>query len=426
VRRFKPVDAPVSFDGRVSQTALRHYARCPRSAYLYQRYRGEGSSPEMQRGSAVHAVHERAVRAMMDAREMAHRIGGELVIPEDPNDVVSCETLFVLDIAGWQVRCRIDYAELRDDGASVYVADVKSAKGAPGYEEIARKRPDGTLAAKSMQLILYALVLAYGVPVREWWEPCVDCDGEPSSQHLVTGEQGCEACSNRGGGRIEAPEPSPVAARAQRFDLEFVYPGIEDREGKIVRRPVSLTRLELEEYRASLVGLLERLSNSEATGDWPAVASDAACAECPAKPECPIPSELRDHRGTINSLEDASEAAEALYREKALLAARQRELREFAKAHDVAVPFGLDMEWRLVYSEYEKVPDRVAYEEAVMRAVEFGEPFDRARFVRVQGKTDFRPVQLTAGEIEDRQRQEGSDGHTEEDRDERWGASAPF
>ena len=98
-------------------------------------------------------------------------------------------------------------------------------------------------------------------------------------------------------------------ARARRFDMEFVYPGIEDREGRMLRRSMSLTRPELDEYRESLRGLIARLRHSEDSGDWPAVVSDEACSICPTSQECPIPRELRDHRGEIRSVEQAAEAA---------------------------------------------------------------------------------------------------------------------
>jgi hypothetical protein len=403
--------------------------------FLYQRFKGEASTPEMQRGKAVHVILERAVKACVEAgestippelvkaiaaevlaetsvstpieehdaiREMVYRWGSEFAL--DPSGVVACETLFVLDVDGFEVRCRVDYAELLERGAAVAIRDWKTAKGAPSFDEIARTRPDGTLMARSFQLILYALALAYGRPVREEW--CAACDGVGIIGSLYAQEPGdistCEACGGKR--RHETVEPFGVADRAQRFDLAYVYPAIEDREGRMLVRAVSLTRLELEEYRDSLRGLVARVRAAEASGDWPATASDAGCSECPAPGLCPIPRELRDHRGTINTLEQASEAAERLYREKAEHAARQRELREFAKSRGVAIPFGRGMAMDFVYSESERIADKDAVWDAVDRAVRYGESFDRGQHVKTVKSTSFKAVSVEAdGE-------EGSDG----------------
>jgi hypothetical protein len=300
VRRFEPVHLPEGrrLNGKASQTLLRHMNTCPRSAFLYALNKGDASTPEMQRGSGLHAVIDRSTRAAIDQgepfippevvkaivnevladpefaipveehdylRESAYRWAGEWTV--DPTAVVAAETMFALQIGGYEVRCRIDFAELRERGAVVYVADYKSSRAAPAFEDVSRKRSDGTLAAKNFQLVLYALVLAFGVPVRV--EECVYCHGRPSEMpptlRFNLGGH-CSGCDDRG--VVEVPEPFPVASRAQRFDLEFVFPGIEDRDGKMLRRPVTLTRLELEEYRASLEGLLRgsRTRRSPATG----------------------------------------------------------------------------------------------------------------------------------------------------------------
>jgi hypothetical protein len=298
VRRFQPVHLPEDrhLHGKASQTLLRHYNACPRSAYLYALHKGDASTPEMQRGSGLHAVIERAtslaieqgepfvppeiVKAIVNEvladpefaipveehdylRESAYRWAAEWAI--DPVSVVAVETLFVLQLGGYEVRCRIDFAELRERGAVVYVADYKSSRAAPAFEDVSRKRPDGSLMAKNFQLVLYALVLTFGVPVRV--EECPECEGkgwdelpDPLDGSAPWEWEPCGFCDATG--RREVPEPFPVAGRAQRFDLEFVFPGIEDRDGKMLRRPVTLTRLELEEYRASLEGLLVRVVKS--------------------------------------------------------------------------------------------------------------------------------------------------------------------
>jgi hypothetical protein len=357
VSRFEPVELPAPLGDRASQTMLRHFNACPRSGYLYALTRGQVRTMEMIRGAAGHAILERSTRAALEQgeayipadvvklyvddvladpefgvpfeehdylRELSYRWASETAL--DPGAIVAVETLFVLDVDGFQVRAKIDYAELLEDGAAVHVVDYKTGRGAPSFEDIARKLPDGRLMAKNFQLVLYALVLAFGVPVRR--EECAHCklDGliTPDYAASLMLREPCSVCEDRR--YVEIPEPFPVASHAQRFDLEFVYPGVEDREGKMLRRPVTLTRAELVQYRASLEGLVARVRHAEASGDWPAVVSDAACSECPASALCPIPAELRDHRGEINTVEQAAEALEVRYREKAVARAKSKEL----------------------------------------------------------------------------------------------------
>jgi hypothetical protein len=407
--RFQPVTLPKSLDGRASQTFLRHYALCPRSGYLYALHKGLESTAEMQRGSALHAVLERSIQTTMDQgeqfipgelvkvivgevladpefavpleehdylREMAWRWASEFSM--DPHNVIALETLFELDIAGWKVRCRIDFAESVEEDRAVRVEDYKSSRAAPPYEEISRKRPDGTRAAKNFQLVLYALALAFGVPVRE-------DDG------------------------VETPEPFPVASTADRFDLEFVYPGIENREEKMLRRPVSLTRAELDEYRVSLEGVVRRVEHSEETGDWPAVVSDEACSICPAAQECPIPRELRDHRGTINTLEECAEALEVLHREQQEIRARQSEIRRFVKDRG-PVRFG-DMVAEIGHTVAETIRDKDGMFEAQDRAVRFGEPFDRSAWLKVEDRFPLVKRDLTADELLAENLERSLEGH---------------
>lgn len=403
---FEPVFLPEGreLNGKASQTFLRHYNQCPRSAYLYAYYKGEASTPEMIRGSALHAAAERMTRAMIDAdqpdipwelvkaiaaetlleypvsieeddylREMAYRLGKEWTI--DPQAVIACETLFVWDVAGWQVRAKIDFAQLVDIGSLIqcHCTDFKSARAAVPYDEISRKRKDGTLAAKAFQLILYALVLAYGVPVRE-------------ELHL--------------GERVEVPEPFPLASTAQEFLLEYAYPGIKwGDDERMLRRGVTLHKRELEDYRQSIEAMLTRLSESEQTGKWPAIVSDAACGECPASALCPIPKELRDHRGEINTVRQASEALTVLERRRKEDSAIRREVKAFAKHHGVEIRFGADKVARFIVEESTEIVDRDGMWDAMQLAVTRGEPFQRSDWVREKTSVKFVDQKVSEDEL---------------------------
>jgi hypothetical protein len=460
--RFKPVHLPDDRrpNGRASQTFLRHYAGCPRSGFLYLLHKGEASTAEMQRGKAFHLVPQRAVELAIEQdepvvpgeivkdivnevlrevpvpfeehdyiREMSWRWAAETAI--DPRSVVACETLFVLDLGDYEVRCKIDYACLIEEGAACAVTDYKTAKGgAPAHDEVTRKRPDGSLSVKQFQLILYALCLAFGVPVRV--EPCAACVGRGWSSCNDSTCKGkgdcdttCPACEGRG--FIETREPFPVAAHAHRFDLEYVYPGIENAEGLMVRRGGSLTRAELDEYRESLAGLLARLSRSEATGHWPAVVSDAACAECPAKSMCPIPRELRDFRGELNTAEEAAEAFSKAEVEKKINAALQKERRSFVQ-HNGPVRFGNEMVAEIGFSTSERISDKEGMFAAQERAVRYGEPFERHRFVKTVESHPLVVRALTADELAENEGSNGrADGRDGRDGDgSRFGDDPPF
>jgi hypothetical protein len=346
----------------------------------------------------------------------------------DPSAVIACETLIVLDVDGFPVRMKVDFAELLEGGAAVRVADYKFAPGMPTQEEVARKRPDGSLMARSFQLVLYALGLRYGRPVRV--EDCDACDGDGKfySRATVAAEPGddpdCLACD--GGGVIEMPEPFPLAERAQRFDLEYIYPGIEDRDGKMGRRRMSLTALELDAYRHSLGAVVARLREAERTGDWPAQTSDAACSECPAPRECPIPAELRDYAGRINTDAEASEALEKLDRDKALHAARMREAKAHAKSNGGAIRFGKDKMAEFVATSSETIRDKEGLRIAVERAVRYGEPFEWSEHVQTKTGTSFKVRTLTADELAAEAAEGVSDGNGNAGLDERFGADAPF
>jgi len=457
--KFAPVHLSAPLGDRGSQTFLRHFDGCPRSGFLYTLYKGEASSVAMVRGVAVHEILERCVKACLSTgevsippevakaivdevlaeqhvplrehdyiRESVYRWASQTVI--DPAAVIACETLIVLDVDGFQVRMKVDYAEVLEAGAAVRVVDYKSGQGMPSQEDVARKRVTplagggvaGALMAKSFQLVLYALGMRYGQPVRI--EPCGMCGAESYESTLDDEIVACRNCgAETARARVEILEPFPLAQSAQRFDLEYVFPGIEDREGRMGKRSMSLTPAELDAYLQSLRGLVARVRHAESSGDWPAQISDAACGECPAASLCPIPRELRDHRGEINTDAEASEAAEVLDREKAEHAARQREIKAHAKANGGRLRFGRDKVQEFVPVTRRKT-DLDGLLLAVDRAVQFGEPFEKSDYVKESVGTEFKVRTLTADELAAEAAEGDGDGNRT--LDERFGADAPF
>lgn len=398
--KFEPVylTPDRALNRSISMTFARHYNRCARSAFLYQQHEGGPPSVEMLRGRAMHRMIEVAIRTAIEegepiippdvvkaivdeviadpgywfpveqhdyVREAMHRWASETAI--EAAAVVALETLFELDLGAFVLRGRIDFAELLEDGAALRVRDWKSGRGLPTQEEVGRVRPDGTLMAKNLQLIAYALLAAFGRPIR------------------VEGE-----------GRVETPEPFAVAERAQRFDLEFVFPGVESRDGTMATRGATLSRTELHPYLESFRSLAAQVAHSVESGNWPAVRSDEACGECPAMALCPIPEALRSFAGEINTLEQASETATRMEWERDRQAAIKREVKAWAKRHGVAVPVGAGEALDFVYRERTEITDRDGLLEAVDRAVMFGEPFERSDFVRTRTATSFEKVKVDA------------------------------
>jgi len=425
--RVAPLPQPL--ERRASMTLLRHYSACPRSGYFYARDKGVARTLELVRGAAVHRVLERATETMIEqgeptippslvkvivaealqelsvpwsehdfVRELCYRWAGEFAI--DPSAVIACETLLALELEGWQVRGKVDFAEAREQGRSVYVADWKSARAAPAFEDVARKRSsDGRWAAKSFQLVLYALLLAYGRPVRTVLRECDSCDGNGFFGGDPGESRPCTECGGHGQRRDEILEPFPLAPRAERFDLELVFPAIEDRDGFMVRRPLSISPLELAEYRDSLIGLLRSLEHDEREGFWPAIVSNAGCSECPCKPQCPIPLELRDHRGEINTRGQAQVAAAMLERQDSELKALRTELREWTKAHGGELRYGRDKVMRFKLQESDRIRDKAALWLAVDRAADYGEPFARGEYVQTVQSSNFVVETLSEDEL---------------------------
>lgn len=457
---------PRGLRNRASQTMLRHFNGCERAGYLYQETRGLVQTQAMVRGSAGHGVLEAGTKLMIEndepsippellkvivdealvrwpvaieehdyMREFAYRWASQTTI--DPEAVVAVEQLFVLRIAGWDIRCKIDFAELRNGGSQGHVEDYKTGMGAPAYDDIARKRSDGTIATKNFQLILYALCLVFGLPVRV--EDCPECHGTGYLLEMdMTGLSGAEAesmlvegqglraigkmppCAYCSHGRVETVEPFPVAPRAQEVIAEFVYPGIEiqsgEDKGKILRRTMGLTRLEMEEYLGSVEAIVKRLERAEQSGKWDPIVSDASCGECPCSARCPIPEDLRDHRGVINTMEELVEACTVYYRRKRELEADRREIKASAKAlggPSARVRFGKDRVWELGAAKSStEIKDKEAFFAAVEAAVTEGVPFERSEFVKESTSTPFAERSLSeeelAEEAEQRQLEEAT------------------
>lgn len=426
--KFDPVFLPAhrALENKVSVTMGKHENSCSRAGFLYAKHKGTARSHPMERGSALHRVLELATKATIAEgeplipgelvkaicgeviddpayrtpveehdylRESAYRWAGGFAC--DPSSIVAVENLFVLDLGGVTLRGKIDYAETFDGGLTLKIDDYKSARSMPTQEDISRKRPDGTVAAKAYQLVCYGLLAAFGVPVRE--EICPECFGSGVEKYDAGLPEPCSFCKGRP--RREIPEPFGIASQATEFDVGYVFPGINAGDVPGERR-ATLTRLELQEYRESIENQMHRIMLAEKSGDWPATPG-SHCGECPARKECPIPVELNDFAGRINTVEEARQAAVVLDREKADHAARRKELKLFVESlPDQRLPFGKDKVWEFGYRESIEITDKEAMFAAMTEAVQFGTPFDRAKFERVKKSTPFLDRTLTVEELD--------------------------
>jgi hypothetical protein len=418
---FTPVHLSKPLERRASQTFLRHMSRCPRSAYLYAENRGEAQNDAMVRGTAFHAVAERAIKLAIEngepmippelvrdvltevlaeapvpwheqdfLREMVWRWASDFTL--DPANVIACETLYVLDVGGWEVRAKVDFAELREQ--TLHVNDWKTGRGAVSLDDVSRKRSNGTFLPRTFQLCLYALAIKYGKPVVDTVE-CRACDGKGSADEDA--HNYCPFC--RGRHVVDAVAGFSRGARAQDVTAEFTYPAVENAEGKMLRRTMGLTALELSESLESLRALIDRLAASERTGDWPAIVSTPGCSECPAPSECPIPARLRDHNGEVTSVEQAAELLEAADVQSRETAAIRRSVKAFAKEHDVEIRFGADKVAKFVYSKTERI-DKEALRDALEKGTRRsdGDPWSYTDFVSLSESTLFKDVKIDSEE----------------------------
>lgn len=435
-RSFEPVAEDVERPSRLSQTFLRRMDVCPRSAYLYLRYRGGPSSAAMNRGTAFHIFAERMALELIrrgekslfapaqidpddpadhgeDLSQAARDVASltqamveqvfadhpELVMPAaerdsvramgyhlaigwdvDPQTIVGVERMFSLELeCGWAIVGKVDLAALPTAHRGE-VLDFKTTLAVPSQEE----------HASSFQAKMYALLLMYGRPV----------DGEPFGQHLthVTG-------------RMLYPRAKPR---------------VTDKGLRLIQREATWSRGQLDEFRMDVEALARRVSDGLETGDWPAQAG-RHCSECPAPRECPIPRELRNYQGTILEPEQAAEAWEWAMRAKAAVAAVEKEVKAFAKAHGGVVVGDQVFEWQVSESRrLRSVGGRSDWDglaQAVLDAATYGTPFELEEFVKWVPKNEFKSRPVVAEEMSDDGGAEA--GPDERSPDERWG-DVPF
>jgi hypothetical protein len=420
--RFQPVHLPADrrLNGKASQTFLRHFNGCPRSGYLYALHKGEAQTADMIRGSAIHEILARATQLAVDEGEPM--IPGELVKVEvdkvfaempvpveqhdyvrecvwrwasetafDPPAVIAVERLIVMQLEGFEVRMKVDYADLLEDGAAVHVVDYKSLSVDAAAGGGRAPSSGGRVA-----------------------------DGEELPAGAVRARVGVRGAG--AGGGVRGVRGDREGLRARLLGVQGLGPRRDPRAVPARRtRPAIRPGVRLPRHRRQVHGpdaTPPDEPHPPGTRGVPAVADRAAQA-CPGgrgvgglaggrvrrgvqrvsgPVDVPDPGGARDHRGTINSHEQAAEALEVLDRRKAVDAAIRREVKAFAK-HNGPVRWGADRVSEFVSTFAEEIKDREGMFASVERAVDFGEPFDRSVWVREKHGTSFRDRTLSADEL---------------------------
>lgn len=388
-RRLPPVE-PVPLPERFSMTLLDKAQRCKRSAYLYVKYKGGSPAHELDFGTAFHIVQERLlndliqmgeknlyaaelgedpVHAKKNVASLAHAIVDEVLrdhpnltlpleggksTPDklrecayhlavgndiDPDRLVAVEKMFALDLAcGMRLVGKLDALESLSP-ERLRVSDAKTQYNV---------EPEGGIK-DSFQLKTYSVLAVFGYPL--------DDQGNP------------EPTLGRGVQEVEARE---------------TYPRHLDERTDLIRESGAVFgRTELQDFRVDLERLADDLLTRFAeTHDFPATPGTKQCNRCPCRAECPLPSNVRDYAGAIDSDEKAARAAEWHDRVTADAKAVWKEMREYVSVNG---PFawGSDLEYA-IEPQVKNSVDRQGMADAAREAAETGADFDPEDHVKQQ------------------------------------------
>lgn len=429
-RKLPPVE-PVEVPRRFSMTLLERHDNCPRAAYLGVKYKNGPGSIAMDRGTLAHAVHERQMKDLIRSGERAFaaddhgqaaamtaavvdevlRDRPDLVVPRrevddvremayhwavgfdvDPSDVAGIERLMVLDLeCGWTVSGRLDLVSLPSVELG-QVDDYKSGQALPAQDEYAGK----------LQPLMYAVLLMYGSPVDVADCPVCGDDGTVTALDPVTARPQFECPTCQGRGYVET-RGEPFGGHLRGVLTREVYPKPKLRDdGTLHHREMLLDRTAIADFRADLERSVALLAGRFESRDFPARAG-SWCSICPAPHECPLPAELRDFAGEVNTVKQAEEAWAKAQLAKRQLAAVEREVKNFCKAHNAVIRVGDERwEWQAKSGRaVRRVAGRSDWDglaAAVLEAAEYGTPFDIDEFVVSTAGTEFKRSKVTKEE----------------------------
>lgn len=322
-------------EGKLSQSFLARMDVCPRSAYLYAKYRGtRAQSHAMARGEVFHAFAEQAVKQMRADGEvsMPPDVGRELMeevlsaradltVPHHERDALRAmawnwsaateaqplnfdhlagvELMPELRMGRWIVRGRIDRVEVV--GHDAYLRDYKTSLNLPSQERF----------DKSFQLKFYALT---------WGEGTIDGErvGEGIENFHIAEEyprflsKACLACDKFADGADPACKECG--------EREFTPPTLFKRRGLLGQREVA-------DFTRAVEGLLDKLERALRDGEWPA-SPGSHCSTCAAPDDCPLPRQLRP--AVVTSEGEAIALAQDVDRMEAEVKKHKAALKDYA------------------------------------------------------------------------------------------------
>jgi hypothetical protein len=411
-RNLPAVDVAPPRPARLSQTLLSRYNVCARSAYLALTEKG-AATHAMMRGSAFHAFAERAITLMIEQDEprIPPEVAKDLlaaVLAEHPewtipwkerdglrqqayhfavgcnvdiSKIAGVETLFEMDVAGWTISGRIDRLEIDAEQRTAKIRDFKTSFAIQSQEEF----------EASFQVVLYALLVAYGFPTRRVECPDFECDG---GKIRDAGGDWLDCPTCRGHGEIDERLDN-IGAGLEFFNVGEDFSRYLRDDGTMQDRWMVLTRLELGEAMADLEQLVGQFDQALASGLWPAVPG-SHCSTCAAPALCPLPQHLRPR--VINSREDAVAEAVRIEFLKDEAKAKTRELKDWAK-FDGPIRYGRDRVLELAI-EAKRSLDKAGLARAVTRSVELGEAFPGPdAFYKESASNAFRARTLSPAEL---------------------------
>lgn len=378
-----PVEEELQVPEQPGQTFLKYHDRCDRAAYLYLKYGVGAGSIELNRGWIFHEVAALILEYGIEHSEpsVPPELGKELLLEVmkanphrqvsaverdalrymvanfcnaevwDPERIVAVEGAMTLDVGGFTITGHPDRVEDLGGGA-LEVVDYKTSWSMPDSDEWKNLSfaDDGTPRfAGDFQTMLYGLMGIEG-----------KLDGVPMEGY-------------------------------DRVKLRLAFPRFlfGDRLGA---REAIVTRKQLLDFRDDVELQLRRLLDVNiGEGKWQPTPGEAACRECPAKFECPLPPMLRpesQHADLTDTdgLKKAAtnwffmtKSAEALKRrmKKAVIRLADENPEQVALDNgEVGIQIGSDVALILSTSETERLKDKDVQREAIRRAVEYGEPYD--------------------------------------------------
>jgi hypothetical protein len=342
----------VSLPSMMSQTFLSHFANCPRSAYLLRKYKGGAPSAAMIRGSLFHETVEELTALMLANEE-------ETVPPELARDVLAG----VLDgHPEWVIPPHeVDAVRLMvyhwADNTAIDPETVFGVEQMWHHE-----LPDGTVIRGKVDLLLMQPGMSRNRDYKTSLAMKSQQDWEADFQSIFY-----DVLLAYG----ETEDGVRLGPEIEMFESSVIYPRYVFDDG-LGQRTSYRDRMDLRDHYGYMGDLVKKAKEAFATGKFPAIPGDH-CDRCPAKAECPIPAQLRDGKGEIETIEEARIAAEDRDFHGSASRRLSKSLRAWVDEHG-PLEYGANREIAIDASESQSV-NWDTLPDAINRAVELGEPF---------------------------------------------------